>query len=446
MTNDLVPALSEPGAPTSQRRRIVAHPIVQALVVFLCAVAVSGPLLVSRIQDNPGISPQDELSYIDTLVRVQNGQLVMHKGDTIDEETLQELGCRGVSSSALIPDAQVCEGGRSEVLFYNTADIDPPLYHWTVAALSWVPFELGLTSNMITAARLLGVLWCSLTMTMIFFLARRLGARVPAAAVAATTVLWLSATSIQFQYVTPHSTGMLVGAVVSLIVLSRLQGRVGWWWVTAAGLLAATTKLTNLVIVMAAATAFLIAYLWHSPDGEPRPKQRLWDTLNIGLTSVAATGAWVVIRSLSASSDVEPYEWAVVESITPAQVLENVAAFVSPLGFGYARGFAVLLSVAVFGTATWLLFRKDSVPEHRVLAGGVLAAGTLAPVALVLMNFVVTSYYVPTQGRYGLSLLPLGVALASAHLRNRTATIVAVAVTVICLWLAWYEPATLMGS
>jgi len=83
---------------------------------------------------------------------------------------------------------------------------------------------------------------------------------------------------------------------------------------------------------------------------------------------------------------------------------------------------------------------------QRCLAVGLLAAGLFAPVALVLMNFVVTSYYVPTQGRYGLSLLPLGVALAASQVRHRAVQVTLVVVTLVCVTLAWYQPPILTGS
>ncbi|WP_407341747.1 hypothetical protein [Pengzhenrongella phosphoraccumulans] len=446
MQNDLASPATQAESSTPLLRRFLTSPFVQFVIVLGCSLLICAPFLVDRIKDTPGISPQDELSYIDTLVRIQNGQWVLHQGDTLDPETLQELGCRGVTESALIPNAKVCAGSHSDVVFYNTADIDPPVYHWSVAILAHIPFDLGATRNMITAARMLGILWCSLTMTAIFFLARQLGASIVPAAAAGLTVLWLSVTNIQFQYVTPHSTGALVGAVVALVVAARLRDRVGWWLVTLAGLLAATVKLTNLVVVMAAAAAFLAAYAWSTADGGPRPRRRLWDMANIGATSVLATLAWVVVRRLTRSSDVEPYAWAVVDHLTPAQVLENVAAFVQPWGYGVARGFAVMLSVAVFGTATWLVFRRSAPVVHRQLAIGLLAAAVLAPVALTLMNFVVTSYYVPTQGRYGLSLIPLAVALAAAQFRHRALQITLAVLTVTCLWLAWYQPPLLAGS
>ena len=418
----------------------------QLVVVLTCSFLISAPFLVQRINETTGISPQDELSYVDTLFRIRAGQWMLHQGDTLAPDTLRELGCRGVSQSALQPTRAVCNGGPSNVVFYNTADIDPPLYHWTVSILSRIPPHLGLTHNIVTAARMLGVLWCSLTMTAIFFLTRRLGGKVLPAAAAALTVLWLSVTNIQFQYVTPHSTGALIGALVALVVVARLSDRAAWWLVTLAGLLASTVKLTNLVVVMAAAAAFLAAYAWPTADGGPRPRRRLWDVLNISATSLLATLAWVVIRGMQRSSTVEPYQWAVVDHLTPAQILTNVAVFVTPWGYGFARGFAVLLSVAVFGVATWLLFRRESAPAQRCLAAGLLAAGLFAPVALVLMNFVVTSYYVQTQGRYGLSLLPLGVALAASQVRHRAVQVTLVVVTLVCVTLAWYQPPILTGS
>lgn len=444
MTTELAP----PGDATRSlpvARRLVRSPWVQFAIVFVCALLVSAPFLGDRIRDTPGISPQDELSYIDTLVRIQDGQLLMRQGDTLDPETLQELGCRGVDSSALLPDEEVCEGAPSDVEFYNTADIDPPVYHWTVALLSRLPFDMGVTHNMVTAARLLGILWCSLTMTAIFFLARRLGAPIAAAAAASSTVLWLSIVNIQFQYVTPHSTGALVGAVVALVVASRLQDKVGWWLVTLAALLAATVKLTNLVIVMAGVAAFLAAFAWPRTDGA-RPRRRLWDAVNLGGTAIVATLAWVVIRRLSRSNDVEPYAWAVVDHLTVSQVLENVAAFVYPWGTGPARGFAILLSVVVFGVAGWLVISRDTGAVQRNLAIGLVASAVLAPVALVVMNWVVTSYYVPTQGRYGLSLVPLAVALAAAQVRARWLQITVVVVSLVAFWLAWQAVPSLAGS
>ena len=446
MTTELAHGATATGPSTGPGPGPRMHPLIRLVLVLVASALVCGPFLADRIRDTPGISPQDELSYIDTLVRIQDGQWLMRQGTTLDEETLQEVGCRGVTGSAIVPNADVCAGAPSDLEFVNTADIDPPLYHWTVATLAQVPYELGLTGNMVTAARTLGIVWCTLTMTAIFFLARRLGAPVLAGAAAAASVVWLSITNVQFQYVTPHATGMLVGALVALAVANRLADRVPWWVVTLAGLLAATTKLTNLVIVMAGSAAFLAAFAWRPAPGTARPRRRLWDMLNLGLSAMVASLVWVVVRRMLQASDEEPYEWAVVDSLTATHLVENVAAFVQPLGTGPARGFALLLSVAVFGTAAWLVWSRRSPGVHRNLAVGLVAAATLAPVALVVMNFTVTSYYVPTQGRYGLSLLPLGVALAASQVRGRLLQGVLVVLTLVCLAIAWTTPTSLVGS
>ncbi|UZN01933.1 hypothetical protein [Cellulomonas sp. S1-8] len=448
MTTDIGTATEPEPTDGSVRRRFVRHPVVQALLVLVCATVVAAPFLADRIRDTPGISPQDELSYIDTLVRTQDGQLLMRQGATLAPETLQELGCRGVDQSALVPNAKVCAGAPSDIEFYNTADIDPPLYHWTVAALAHVPYGLGLTENMITAARLLGILWCALTMTLVFFLARHLGAPVGAAAAAGLAPLWLSITNIQFQYVTPHSTGALVGAVVAFVVALRLRDRVPWWVVSLAGLLAGTVKLTNLVVVMAGCAAFLVAWLWRTPDGAPRPRRRLLDILNLAGCALAVTLVWVVVRGLLRLNDDEPYEEALVDSLTPAQVLENVGVFMQPLSYGPSRGFAQLLAIAMFGGAVWVAASSSMPLYKRQLAAGLALAGALAPVALVLMNFVVTSYYVPTQGRYGLSLVPLGLALAASLVRpgQRWLQGTILGLSVVCLALAWYQTPSLLGS
>jgi hypothetical protein len=168
--------------------------------------------------------------------------------------------------------------------------------------------------------------------------------------------------------------------------------------------------------------------------------------VNLGGTAVAATLAWVVIRRLSRSSDVEPYAWAVVDHLTATQVLENVAAFTYPWSTGPARGFAILLSIVVFGVAGWLAISRQSGAVHRDLAIGLLASAVLAPVALVVMNWVVTRYYVPTQGRYGLSLIPLAVALAASQVRARWLQITLVVVSAVAFWLAWQAAPSLTGS
>ena len=169
---------------------------------------------------------------------------------------------------------------------------------------------------------------------------------------------------------------------------------------------------------MAGCAAFLAAFAWHREEG-PRPRRRLWDAVNLGGTAVAATLVWVVIRRLTRTSDVEPYPWAVVDRLALPQVLENLGAFVYPWSTGTARGFAILLTVAVFGVAGWLVLSRDTAAVQRNLAIGLLASAALAPIALVVMNWVVTRYYVPTQGRYGLSLVPLAVALAASQVRAR---------------------------
>jgi 4-amino-4-deoxy-L-arabinose transferase-like glycosyltransferase len=89
---------------------------------------------------------------------------------------MREEACRGIDSpfkpppcnSNLTPD-QFQEQG------YNTAAVHPPGYYFATAAVASILVAVHGTHDLVTAGRLVGILWLGLGLALTWFAARRLG-------------------------------------------------------------------------------------------------------------------------------------------------------------------------------------------------------------------------------------------------------------------------------
>lgn len=397
------------------------------IVLFLICSAVATPMVVGRIAVNKPMSVIDERSYLDYVYRVTNGDLMVRRGDLVKPWVIREINCRGTNSTP--PNAAACAGPDSTQHLLDAAEIDPPPYYWITSAGAAVIRGLGLSDNLLTAARLTGVFWAALAMTLLFWLSRAVGASPQGAAVAALSVVTVNLFLQQYTYVTPHASDLVVGASSAILYLKWWRGSASWVALAWIGPLSVGFKLSNILAGLMIAISLAVGVLLRRASGPS--KRRALGGLAAVAGSILLSGViWLVIRDVVSTSDVIANRPPDAKAPTTSQLFRELSVFITNWSGTETRVFSGLVLVAmlagaIFAIRTGLGTPSDGAPD---LALGYLIASVVGPIALVLSNYMVNRLYVATSYRYGLALFAVGICFAATLLKGRAALTTAIVV------------------
>ena len=360
-----------------------------------------------------GLSPVDELSYVDALDKATRGEL-SNKGDKLDSYTRQVAICRGViawsepndSACGLPqPDASIPLNG------YSAADIHPPTYFFSTAAVAKVVRLTGVTDDLLISGRLAGALWLTLGMLTMVGLGRAWGAGwlVPVLTAVATgaSPLLVSVSG----YLTPDGMGLLVGAGVLLAVTRWQRGRLPTVLLLLAAVSPAFVKVPFVLAPLFGALLLLVAGL---AGQTPWRRVVLGGTILVGGAGAGAV-LWQLMRNalavgVPAAHDGVPYPVAF------STFAEYVGYYLEtiPVTSGAPLPLPPLLGVAVLPLA-WLLLvaalggvltrRRDDplLPVCWAAMGGMV----LGSIVLSMIVLVASGTFLMGLPRYGIALLPL---------------------------------------
>jgi hypothetical protein len=193
-----------------------------------------------------------------------------------------------------------------------------------------------------------------------------------------------------------------------------------------AGALAMAVKAPNVVVVVAAALYLLVRAALarrHPDDSSPRsPREYVMAAVALAGGAALASAVWLVTRAALAGPGLSPMERDErVSVLRPAQILENVARFITPWDREPSSLYplAVLTSYLLVGSVLVALFslkRRDRRYAIALATGVVLVAG---PLLLVGVNFAVRGTYTIIEPRYGSTLVPILCALAATFWAGR---------------------------
>lgn len=421
MTDVAAPA---PPAATARPGPTRRHRLIHLLLLLATCTVVAAPLVALETYRNPRLTPIDEVTYIDYLYKIGQGQLVIRSGEPLRGQALRERECRGMSRELQDPDPAACDAPGPSPRGRNTADIDPPTYYVTTYAAARVVMAVGITDNLVTAARLAGAFWAGAGLAVLVLLCRELGASKPASAAAAVVALVTPGLLTQWHFVTPHATNLLVGGVVALLVLRWDRRRAGLWALVVAGLLPPLVKAPQIVVALAMALFLLVGAVWGG-SGSPHPRRpdrrRLIGAATLLGSLVAGSLLWLVVRAASAITDDPPFPDLDVDAFDGLFLYENVGMFLRSWSDGPAAGLTLLVVLWCYGSAVGALSRPSTDSRLRPLALSLLALGTLGALVFVLSTYVLLSQYVLIPERYGFSLVPLALAFGAVALRSRLA-------------------------
>lgn len=405
------------------------------VLLLLAFVLVAAPLIGWKAVDNRQLSIFDEWQYADRVHQVATGDYVIRDGERISAWGHRQLSCRGIVR-IVEPQPDKCRTKHGLAPTPNSAASDPPTYFVITGVTARAVMATGLTDNLITTARLVGIGWAALAMWMVYLLARTLGARRAAALLAASTQLLVPVFSQQFTYLTPHALDVPVGAFVAMAGIRWMRGEWGLWTLAVGGFLAAFSKGTNITIVVAIGIFFLAVIVWPGQFSAGRRRRALWGGLVLGVTTAVVTVGWSWVVGQLRVAVVDPPGDYIVDSLDPTVLLADSIRFIAPFGEVSLIFFGTLLIGAMTGTAlvTWA-GGATAGPLMRPLAAGYVLGAMASPVVLAIFVYVSSDQYIGTQVRYGLAVWALGLAFASRLLTTRTALALAAVVLVGYWWM-----------
>jgi hypothetical protein len=379
-----------------------------------------GVVITLHVHAYATFSPIDELHHADYMIKAAHGQL-LRRGDVMGPETRREGACRGVDAAGVGPfscDDETWLAGRE----FNTEEIQPPGYYvitgWTARALRPL---LG-TASLVTAGRMVGVLWLGAGILAVWAALSILDVpvlgRLAAGALLATTPVVLHASAT----VTDDATAVLAGAAVLLAALAWEARRAPAFVVVLAAAVGVSFRLTNFAGAGVVVLYLVIRAL--RPRAEPeaaasRPPRALLLMAGAVVATVAVTGvAWVGLNSAMARVGplANPNTFNQQACCLPLDsILGQVDATVTPAHDPYLVSFLQNTKVRVVVKLTdWLLLgtavglaalgRRGSRGEALAAAAivGMLATGPL----LTVTNYVFQGAFYGIPPRYGLSMMP----------------------------------------
>lgn len=398
--------------------------------LFVLLLVACAPLVALSVDRNPALFVLDEFAYADYLYKVDDGHLVVRRGELSGDRALRALACRGYTPSTW-NDRPPCDAPDFDPAVFpnagiNSADIHPPTYFLITYAGARAVMALGLTDDLIDAGRLFGTVWMAAGLLALWRLLRTLGAGRWAAACGLALVAAGPMLLQQWHFLTPDAANVLVGSLVMLAVLRWESTGGNRAWLIGAGALAMAIKAPNVVVVVAAALYLLVraALARRHPGDTPARSAREYLLAGIALVGGAAltSAVWLATRAALAGPGTSPMERDErVSVLRPAQIIENIARFITPWDREPSSLYplAVLTSYLFVGSLLIALYALKARERRYAIAlatGVVLIAG---PLLLVGVNFAVRGTYTIIEPRYGSTLVPIQCALAATFWTGR---------------------------
>ena len=397
------------------RRRHLAA----AAGVLLCiAVALIG----TYIPDQPQLSVFDEWVYLDYVDQMTHARIAQ-RGEPVVGEALDVLACRGVQFYGTV--GSPCGGPYESTLGpqggITAADVHPPTYFALTAAGAAAIRAVGLSDDLLTSSRMVGVFFLFLGLVGIAWLGLELGARLPAAVGAAAVVASLPLTRYTNSYLTPDNLNLAVGAATFIAAVRFGRERWPSWPLMAVAAAAGTIKAQN-GLVIGAAVAFLMWSAWASRSSD-RPSVRRHLVASAGALGafVGVQMVWQIVRSIAAVGAAP--DQGVLGPLTSGLLVQETAAFLFDLGLRVTDDadptiayFSTALLVAGCVGAT--LYRSVR-SETWAAAAATTALLIVGSPVLVLMLQVVMGDVIPSPSRYGGSLLAPMAAVTAAAFASR---------------------------
>ena len=424
---------------------------------LVACVIVAVALVTSHIAAFRAMSPVDEIQHLDYVLRVRGGDLV-HRGDLLVPETRSIVACRGFDPelSGMLAEgwteplcgAEDLRADQFPQIGFNTAWRHPPIYYLITAGLASGIDLLPGTGDVLTAARLAGLVWAIAAVCLMWALLAAFN--VPRSNRVLLILFLIASPAVLFylSVVTEDATAVAAGAGMLLAARAWQQGRAAWWLPVIVALGAGALKWTNLAGVVAAALYLVLSEALGK-------RERLRESGKIALGMVAACVfvicVWFTVQEAIAEvppEDIPLLQQQQVASLDLGRTVSQIRQMLTPLRVEYLPDalahdvvyllvlLADLLLIVVLLVRSLIPLKapapkkgpvskkKTAVVEPdrtawvQPLALSVASVMLVAGAAFVVTGFVFFGVFNQVQPRFGLSLLPGAFVVMASVLRT----------------------------
>ena len=422
------------------------------LLVVALFLALSGILVSLHVDGYTRLSPIDELQHIDYLYQVPDPP---EPDDKVGQQALHQQLCRGVDSPGM--EVARCQKGYLDPnVFqekgYNTAVGYTPVYYTLTRGAAEVIGLVSPIDNLVTAGRLVGALWLSLGLTLIYAAGRMRGLR--RGPLVALTVLLVGSPAVLYpaSTIAPDSAALASGGlmILALTAWERRPSRLRFVWLVLAAVLVAAVKMTYLVAVAAVSLYLLLRWLQERRARELPAVATPVVAVTTGVAALVSSLAWTAY--VGSKPQIDPADLPdmatrfAVPSFPWTGMGDSLFALVTPLSSPWvAVGSPTLTTMTTVLVSTLLVaglvaaavFAAAS--RHEVtLARATIIAALVGAAGLVALSYLTAGAYIPLPARYGAALVAPMAICTAACLRSRgsvlTVASVAGVTVVLALW------------
>jgi hypothetical protein len=385
------------------------------------------------------LSIYDEIQHIDYALRLVDGDLLV-AGDRLTPQGIEILSCRGIDNQG--DPGNPC-GGPYDVNAavgggYNTAYIHSPLYYALPGAAAWLGEHLLPGADPVVLMRMTSGLWFLVALAFLWALLGELGVPRIVRLACGLALIAVPTVLLSQSIVNNDSTALAAGAALTWLAVRWDRGRAALWWVGLAAVVAVLLKATNIgsvaaVILFVAIRAFQRGE-WRGGLRAALSRRWVRFALVVGAAGAVAGAGWGAVPGKLAAVDPRVIPQAIMfhqDSFQLVWLFESLDMLVTPLrpefGTSAMDGTVAGSIAALANIGLMVLFGYGPVASPagsvpRALAAAAAGAVILLPPVLVLVNYVTAQIHVPgLPPRYGLSVLPAMVAVATAGITSRWA-------------------------
>ncbi|WP_166786487.1 glycosyltransferase family 39 protein [Cryobacterium sp. TMT2-15-1] len=418
--------------------QILAVPLILVIAGLAMSIAVT-------TQHSDALSPSDEWVYVDYLHKFPHQGLV-RQGEPIGQESLELMACSGVRAYG--PMGPPCGGPYDDISDFPFGGVTSaygytPLY-FAPTWLAATAIDTITSADFLTSARLTGAIWLALTMITLYWMFREFRVKRLVALALGLCFIGSPYSWWRYTYVTTDAPTVAITALMLIMALRFLRGRMSGWWLVPAGTLAMLFKPSNILTVGLIAVFLLIeagrrwrqnrptgiSLTWRAFLSGPGPEHLVGVAAAMVIASGVAQFLWLQVQKAIAvglpadQGQGRPLTVADIFSqavnFLPDTIVSNVVLYGTNTN-SYAIPASIVeplswLTVAGVAGGIWMLSRRNS--NASIISAIAISAVAFAPLLALMLQLTLGEYY-EIPARYGAPVLAGFLLAAGLTAQNR---------------------------
>ena len=397
-------------------------------VIPMLLLIISGFFVSTNVFQHTQISPIDEYVYLDYTAQVFEVG-ILPQGSQTGDVARNYISCLGVAGYGDFNPEACNSGNYSEKDKYpysgkSSADIYPPVYFWVAAAFANT-LKTFAGIDFLAGARLSGIFWLGVSAVMLYYSLRKL--QVPRITGFSASIILICSIPAWWSntFISTDASALFVGSIGFYGLISFLQGSWKPWHLLLFSVVATLLKFQNIMVLGFLSLAIAISptikenYLEKYSFKHLKPKKAILTAIYILSSALITQMSFLLLRKVMAIGPIA--QQGVIGELTIGAILSESTKFISGITWGSSSPETLPATAAVIATITsWIIIGGTvaaSISERRIgfisFLGSIwiLVAMISAPLLGIAIQFMAGPYF-SLPARYGLSLLPIGLAIS----------------------------------